>query len=129
MICHLLTAWIWAIFDSEEESLHHGGKLKGCPSGITHFLNETPFHCGVRYELKGIRRDRSTYHHWRQHVLTYCENEITDYSTVPVMRRNRAVTWWVVATGHVDRKSRAGVSNIDGINYGTQKLWVSNKYD
>jgi len=89
MICHL-TAWIWAIF--EEEDLHHGGKYEDCLSGITYSLNETSFHCGVRYGLESIRRVRSTYYHRQQHALTYCENEITDYSTIPVMDRKRTMT-------------------------------------
>lgn len=84
------TTWICVIF--EEESLYQGGKLEEGLSGITYSLDETSFHWGVRYELEGIRRVRSIYHHRRQRVLTHCENVITDYSTVPRMRRDRIVT-------------------------------------
>lgn len=58
MICHLPTAWIWAIF--EEESLYHEGKLEEGPSGTTHSLKETSFH--VAYAMNWRVEDATNQH-------------------------------------------------------------------
>lgn len=93
----------------------------------------TSFHCSACYELEGTSRHRSAYYHRdrRQQVLTYCGNVIIDYPTVPGMRHNRTVTWWVAATGNVDRKSKAGVRNLDECSHGTHIVNTrgSNKYE